>query len=142
MIVYDLRCRKGHVFEAWFRASAAYEEQAEAGTVACPTCGSRTVEKAPMAPRLATGDSRDKAETAAETAQAGKVMRAMRELRRKVEENFDYVGGEFAEEARRIHYGETDPHSIYGETSDEEAAALHDEGVPFGRIPWPARQDS
>ncbi|MCH8155767.1 MAG: DUF1178 family protein, partial [Proteobacteria bacterium] len=55
MILYDLRCRRGHVFEAWFRDSAAYDDQVEAGEVACPTCGSKKVEKAPMAPRLAKG---------------------------------------------------------------------------------------
>jgi hypothetical protein len=166
MIVYDLRCRKGHVFEAWFRDSAAYDDQAEAAEVACPTCGSKKVEKAPMAPRLSKGGiaksglakggaeagesegaeterAEAEAERAeAETAKAGQAMRAMRELRRKVEDNFDYVGTAFAEEARKIHYGEEDPHNIYGETSDDEAKALRDEGVSFGRIPWAPRQDS
>ncbi len=107
-----------------------------------------------MAPRLSKGAltedtgangaaQSDAAErTEAETAQAAKGMRDLRELRRKVEDNFDYVGGQFAEEARKIHYGEKVPQNIYGETSDEEAEALHDEGVGFARIPWPARQDS
>ncbi len=159
MILYDLRCRKGHVFEAWFRDSAAYDGQAAAGGIACPTCGSKKVEKAPMAPRLskgalskgaltegagANGEAQsDAAErTEAETAKAAKGMRDLRELRRKVEENFDYVGGQFAEEARKIHYGEKVPQNIYGETSDEEAEALHDEGIGFARIPWPVRHDS
>ncbi len=119
MILYDLRCRKNHVFEAWFRDSAAYDDQVEAGEIACPTCGSKKVEKAPMAPRLAKGG-----------------------LRRKVEDNFDYVGPQFAEEARKIHYGESDAHNIYGETSDQEAKELRDEGVAFTRIPWAPRQDS
>ncbi len=169
MILYDLRCRKNHVFEAWFRDSAAYDDQAEAGEVACPTCGSKKVEKAPMAPRLAKGglakgdaetgeDRRDEAQTAetqtaetetaetetakAETAKAAEAMRALRGLRRKVEDNFDYVGPQFAEEARKIHYGEADAHNIYGETSDEEAKELRDEGVAFTRVPWAPRQDS
>ncbi len=169
MILYDLRCRKGHVFEAWFRDSAAYDDQAAAGEVACPTCGSKKVEKAPMAPRLAKGglakgdaetgeDRRDEAQTAetqtaetetaetetakAETAKAAEAMRALRGLRRKVEDNFDYVGPQFAEEARKIHYGEADAHNIYGETSDQEAKELRDEGVAFTRVPWPARRDS
>ncbi len=148
MIVYDLKCRKDHVFEAWFRDSAAYEAQAAAGAVACPVCGSKKVEKAPMAPRLAKGgtgggtggEARDPAET--ETAQAAAAMGALRELRRKVEENCDYVGPGFAEEARKIHYGETDARNIYGETSDGEAEALHEEGVSFRRIPWAPRHDS
>ena len=164
MILYDLRCRRGHVFEAWFRDSAAYDHQAEAGEVACPTCGSKKVAKAPMAPRLArgglsrgsgeTGEApRAEAQTAetetaetetarAETAKAAEAMRALRGLRRKVEDSFDYVGPQFAEEARKIHYGEADAHDIYGETSDQEAKELRDEGVAFTRIPWPPRQDS
>jgi len=132
MIVYDLRCRKGHGFEAWFRDSAAYDEQAAAGKVSCPTCGSRRIEKAPMAPRVAKG--RPDAEAA--------ILRAAREVRRKVEENCDYVGPDFAEEARKIHYGETDPRGIYGETSDDEARSLRDEGVEFNRVIWPVRHDS
>ena len=172
MILYDLRCRKNHVFEAWFRDSAAYDDQAEAGEIACPTCGSKKAEKAPMAPRLAKGGlatgglskgsaktdevqraeaqttetqatETQTAETAkAETAKAAEAMRALRGLRRKVEDNFDYVGPQFAEEARKIHYGESDAHNIYGETSDQEAKELRDEGVAFTRIPWAPRQDS
>ena len=174
MILYDLRCRKGHVFEAWFRDSAAYDDQVGAGVVACPTCGSKKVEKAPMAPRLSKGGlsrggaeageteraegerakterakteraKTERAETEraeAETAKAAEAMRVLRGLRRKVEDSFDYVGGAFAEEARKIHYGEKDPQNIYGETSEEEAESLRDEGVAFSRIPWPARQDS
>ncbi len=169
MILYDLRCRRGHVFEAWFRDSAAYDDQVEAGEVACPTCGSKKVEKAPMAPRLAKGvlskgglakgsgetgevqpaeartaeTEHAEAETAkVETAKAAEAMRALRGLRRKVEDNFDYVGPQFAEEARKIHYGEADAHNIYGETSDEEAKELRDEGVAFTRIPWAPRQNS
>lgn len=174
MILYNIKCRKDHVFETWFRDSAAYEEQVEAGAISCPTCGSRKVEKALMAPRLArSGRSRDAGRhshpqdrpggapgdqpggvpeggpgkppatrAVKETAEAAEVMGQLRELRQKVEENCDYVGGNFAEEARKIHYGEEDPRSIYGETSDEQAKELNDEGVTFSRIPWAPRQDS
>ncbi len=161
MILYDIKCRKDHVFETWFRDSAAYEEQVAASAIACPTCGSRKVEKALMAPRLAkSGRYRDARGDAArppggggpggkmatravkETAEAAEIMSKLRELRQKVEENCDYVGGEFAEEARKIHYGEEDPRNIYGETSDEQAKELHEEGVTFNRIPWAPRHDS
>ena len=173
MILYDLKCRKDHVFETWFRDSAAYEEQVAAGAISCPTCGSRKIEKALMAPRLGKsgrnrdvrGDARDavrgdaqgdgahrkapggsegKMATRAvkETAETAELMGHLRELRKKVEDNCDYVGGEFAEEARKIHYGEEDPRNIYGETSDEQAKELHEEGVTFNRIPWAPRQDS
>jgi len=152
MIVYNLKCRKDHLFEAWFRDSSAYDEQATAGVLSCPFCGSRKVEKALMAPRLSKGAA--KVEEAApvpvaasekavmETEQAGQMMKALAEVRRKIEENFDHVGPAFAEEARKIHYGEADPRNIYGETSDEDAEALREEGVSFGRIPWAPRQDS
>jgi len=178
MILYDIKCRKDHVFETWFRDSAAYEEQVAAGAISCPTCGSRKIEKALMAPRLAKsgrnrdargdarGDAREDARTCAarhkapgvsapggsegkmatravkETAESAELMGQLRELRKKVEESCDYVGGEFAEEARKIHYGEQDPRNIYGETSDEQAKELHEEGVTFNRIPWAPRQDS
>ncbi len=161
MILYDLKCRKNHVFETWFRDSASYDEQVEAGAIACPTCGSRKVEKALMAPRLSrSGRTRDAARQSGEdkarggpggkmamravkeTAEAAEVMGKLRELRKNVEENCDYVGGEFAEEARKIHYGEEDPRSIYGETSDKQAEELHEEGVTFSRIPWAPRRDS
>ncbi len=161
MILYDLKCRKDHVFETWFRDSAAYEEQVAAGAIACPTCGSRKIEKAVMAPRLVRGGRagdnaeagpRDRAESGPEggmamravkgTAEAAELMGQLRELRQKVEKNCDYVGGNFAEEARKIHYGEEDPRNIYGETSDEQAKELHEEGVTFNRIPWAPRHDS
>ena len=121
MIVFDLKCRKDHIFEAWFRDNVTFDEQVEAGVVACPVCGTKKVEKALMAPHVAKGG---------------------RELRRQVEENCDYVGPTFAEEARKIHYGESDERNIYGETSNEEAKALDDEGVKVQRIPWLPRENS
>ncbi len=76
------------------------------------------------------------------TAEAAELMGQLRALRQKVEENCDYVGGNFAEEARKIHYGEEDPRNIYGETSDEQASELREEGVTFNRIPWAPRHDT
>ncbi len=137
MIVYNLKCRNAHHFEAWFRDSAAYQDHAGTGRVACPVCGSKKVEKAPMAPRLAKG-----AQVPKPTRDGERMSKAMRDLRRRIGESCDYVGGEFAEEARKIHYGETDPRGIYGEASDQEAETLQKEGISFCRIPWPARRDS
>ena len=156
MILFDLRCAKGHVFEAWFRDGATTERQLAARKVACPDCGSTKVAKAPMAPRIGQGAKaadgaptenppRDKAsDSPPQGAMAGPpaVMAQLRELRAKVEANLDYVGERFAEEARKIHYGETEARGIYGETSDEEARRLKDEGVEFARIPWLPRHDS
>ncbi|MDQ2106268.1 DUF1178 family protein, partial [Azospirillum isscasi] len=73
---------------------------------------------------------------------AAEVMRQLTEIRRTVEENCDYVGDRFAEEARRIHYGETDPRGIYGEATDKQAEELEEEGVTFGRMPWLPRTNS
>lgn len=140
MIVYDLKCPEGHQFEAWFRDSAAYEAQVEAGDVLCPVCGSDKVQKALMAPHLARGSTRGPAVQIDE--QAVQVRQALGELRSQIEANCDYVGPRFPEEARRIHYGEADPRGIYGESSAEEAEALKEEGVQVQRIPWLPRQDS
>jgi hypothetical protein len=101
-----------------------------------------------MAPRIAKGGgSRDEAAGPAvpqgpAAEKAAGLMQALRELRTKVEAEGDFVGDRFAEEARRIHYGEVESRAIYGQTSDEEATALHEEGVPFSRIPWIPRHDS
>lgn len=146
MILFNLRCAKDHVFEGWFRNGEAYEDQIGARKVACPVCGSRKVEKAPMAPRIGKGGGKDtEVATAAPQGpaaeKAAELMQALRELRSKVESESDFVGDRFAEEARRIHYGEVETRSIYGQTSDEEAAALNEEGVSFSRIPWIPRHD-
>lgn len=158
MILYDLICAKGHGFEGWFRDGKTYDQQARAGKVTCPVCGSRKVEKAIMAPRLSRGAVAP-SESASVPAPAGvetpppqavmvsdeakakavELLNAMRELRDHVEANADYVGDRFAETARQIHYGETDKRNIYGEASDDDARELHEEGISFQRIPWVPR---
>ena len=135
MILFDLKCGEGHVFEAWFRNSGAYEAQAAASEIACPICGDIRIAKAPMAPRI--GKSRqevEKTETAA--LRRAEVMRELVELRRKVEEKCDYVGDRFAEEARRIHYGEIEKRDIYGEATETETTELKEEGIMVEQIPW------
>ena len=134
MIVYDLKCREGHQFEAWFRDSGAYGAQVDSGDVLCPVCGCRNVQKALMAPNLSRGEAC--APAAQEDQRAIQARRSLLELRRQVESNCDYVGERFPEEARRIHYGESNPRGIYGETTSEEAEALKEEGVEVQRIPW------
>ena len=135
MILFTLRCAQGHEFEAWFRDGDGFEAQQQAGEIACPECGDSSVEKAVMAPRLA----RSRQTPAITPAQ---FRAALVEMRRQVETNCDYVGNRFAEEARRIHYGEIDPHGIYGEATDDELRELNDEGIKFGRIPWVPTTDS
>ena len=140
MIRYTLKCRKDHEFEGWFRDSALFDSQVAAGEVVCPVCGSKKVEKALMAPRVSGGRGRGRA--AKEAARAGEVKQALRAMRKHVEANCDYVGPAFAEEARKIHYGETEHRNIYGETSGEEAKSLEDEGVEVQRIPWVPLENS
>ena len=139
MILFDLRCQAGHSFEAWFRNNATYETQAEAGDIACPLCGDSSISKAPMAPRIARSRS---AQPPASDGQAADLYRKLSKLRDHVEANSDYVGDRFAEEARRIHYGEADARNIHGEATDTEATKLKDEGVEFARIPWVPRGDT
>jgi hypothetical protein len=131
MILFRLRCTHGHEFEAWFRDGDGFEAQKKAGEIACPECTDTSVEKAVMAPRL--GRSREASPPAMSPAQ---FRAALITLRRQIESNCDYVGNRFAEEARRIHNGETDAHGIYGEATEDESRELADEGISFGRIPW------
>lgn len=130
MIRFSLRCSADHEFEGWFRDNEAFEAQQNAGEIACLECGDTTVEKALMAPAISRGRGKPPAMTAAQM----KTM--LLALRRQVETSCDYVGERFAEEARRIHHGEAEPHGIYGEASEDESRELADEGIEFGRIPW------
>lgn len=148
MILFNLRCAKKHEFEAWFASGASFDEQEKSGAIACPQCGSVQVNKAPMAPRIGKsgasepGAGKPAAPALPEPAGSAQEMRRhLLELRAKVESSCDYVGPQFAEEARRIHYGEVEKRSIYGEASKDEAAALADEGVEFGTIPWVSRDN-
>lgn len=124
MIAYQLQCRNGHSFEGWFKDSAAFDAQAADGKLTCPSCNSREVEKAVMAPAIA-GKAREQAQARA----------ALRAMRKTVLENAEHVGGAFPEEARKIHYGETEERPIYGEASADDVEALLDEGVEVLPIP-------
>lgn len=145
MILFNLVCSSGHSFECWFRDGAACESQIAAGEVICPACGDSLVHKAPMAPHIARGGVR-RAETEKAEADGDVPAKALRQaletLRRHVEDNADYVGPRFAEEARRMHYGETGERPIYGEASPEQTSALREEGIEAVAIPWLPRQDS
>ena len=140
MIKYRLQCKKKHEFEGWFSDSATYETQAKRGLVACPDCGSTKVSKAMMAPSVATR-SRDSEpvqhsrDDAKRLAVQREMLDLMRKVRKQVEENAEYVGPRFAEEARKIHYEETEARGIYGEASIDEAKELAEEGI--GVLPLP-----
>ncbi len=129
MIRYDLRCDKGDEFEAWFGSIADYDKQAEAGLVECPHCGSKHVEKAPMAPAVRTSRSKEaQKERAVAMAMAAKV-------REHIKDNFDYVGDKFADEARKMHTGESEERAMWGEATPEQARELAEEGIPAAPLP-------
>ncbi|MBX9633363.1 MAG: DUF1178 family protein [Magnetospirillum sp.] len=132
MILFELRCANDHHFEGWFKDNAGYDAQAAAGEIVCPVCGSPKVGKAIMAPRLnkSTGQALDAQDAARE------MRRLLSDLRQKVEENCDYVGEKFPDEARKIHYGDTEARPIYGEASPEQAQELEEEGIAVQSIPW------
>lgn len=150
MIVFDLRCSKDHVFEAWFPDSKAYERQRKAGAIGCPVCGATRIDKAPMAPNVATRKGRDATPTAPATPQTA-VMPDPREamaraylsaVREHIRTNFADVGERFADEARKIHYGETEKRNIHGRATPSEAKALDEEGIEYGTVPFPINLDS
>ncbi|MBC7770201.1 MAG: DUF1178 family protein [Phycisphaerales bacterium] len=129
MIRYGLRCEKGDEFEAWFGSIADYDKQAEAGLVECPHCGSTQIQKAPMAPAVVTGRSKDtRSERAVAMAMAAKV-------REHIRDNFDYVGDKFADEARKMHAGESEERAIWGEATPEQAEQLAEDGIPAASLP-------
>lgn len=134
MIRYSLVCDNAHDFEAWFRNSDDFDKQKKRGLVECPECGSNKVGKALMAPAVSTSRSREKIALAMGEEQK-KALAALKELSKKMLEGAENVGDKFAEEARKIHFGETEARGIYGEATPEEAAGLVEDGVSFMPIP-------
>ncbi|MBL8905250.1 MAG: DUF1178 family protein [Rhizobiales bacterium] len=140
MIRYDLVCDQGHSFDSWFRDSSTYDSQAERGLVACPVCDSHKVSKQLMAPGIPAKSNKKSEEparvfTGPVDPRQQMLIKMMRELRKHVEKNADYVGDQFAEEARRIHYKETEQRGIYGEATREDAEALVEEGIEIHPLP-------
>jgi hypothetical protein len=153
MIRYALHCEHGHTFESWFQSSAAYDKQAKRALIACPICGSAKVEKAIMAPRLGRAETPEalrmappmpapatppgpaSAPVAVMSPPERELCKKLKELREHITKNADYVGPRFPEQARKIHYGETEHRSIYGEASPDEAKELHEEGIAFHPLP-------
>jgi hypothetical protein len=155
MIRYALVCEQGHNFESWFQNSAAFDKQAKRGLVTCPHCGSAKVEKGIMAPRLSSSKQRkapDETQAAAPTVSTPapapenspvamispaetEFRTRLKELREHLTKNADNVGQKFPEEARKMHYGETEHRSIYGEASPKDAKDLAEEGIEFHPLP-------
>jgi len=151
MIRYSLICERKHDFEIWFKNSADFDKQSKRGLVACPACGSAKVEKAIMAPRISSSKKRkapteapapmaavpapENAPVAMISPQEHEFRAKLKELRDHLTKNAENVGGKFPEEARKMHYGEIEHRSIYGEASPQDAKELHEEGIEFHPIP-------
>jgi hypothetical protein len=134
VIRFSLHCDQAHEFEGWFRDNADYDTQSKRGFVECPACGSKKVSKALMAPAVSTGRKREKMALVA-NAEQKRMMAELKQLAEKMRENSDYVGDKFAEEARKIHFGETEARGIYGEATPDEARDLIEDGVEFMPMP-------
>lgn len=163
MIRFSLRCTNAHEFESWFQDSAGFDRMAAAGLVECPLCGDAQVTKALMAPAIRkTRGMKGRAEAPAATPpaappapapanpEAGRVaagplpaqmLALLQRMRAEVEKSCDYVGPNFAEEARRIHEGEAEARGIYGEASEADTEALREDGIEVARLPWVPRSD-
>lgn len=145
MIVFDLACGGGHVFEGWFGSTEDYDSQRARGLLTCPMCGSAEITKAVMAPRVsAKGNQRNEAAPVALSSDGPEklrqVMHALAEAQARALDGSDYVGERFADEARAMHLGESEHRPIHGQASVDEAKALVDEGVAIAPLPFPVRQ--
>jgi hypothetical protein len=142
MIVFDLSCPIGHRFEGWFASSDAFAKQVSTGLVECPHCGSVAIEKAPMAPAVpAKGNARSetlpRSLTNAVAPQVAAAMRTLADAQAKALRNSTWVGADFAEQSRAMHYGEREQATIHGQATPDEAKALVEEGVPVAPLPFP-----
>ncbi len=134
MIQYSLQCSKGHRFDAWFKSAAAFDEQQARGLVECAVCGASPVEKALMAPSIARTDA-ERVPLSAAHPDFARFREMLRDYRRKVMTEADYVGDRFAEEARKMHFDEVEARGIYGEATREEVVSLLEEGIDFLPLP-------
>jgi hypothetical protein len=134
MIRFSLSCDHDHDFDGWFRNNDDFDKQKKRGLVSCPVCNSSKVEKALMAPSVQTARKREKVALGM-SAEQKQLMGKLKELTDKMKENADYVGDKFAEEARKIHFGEKDPRGIYGEASHDEVKELLEDGVEIMPLP-------
>lgn len=131
MIQYALKCAEGHSFDSWFQSASAFDKLVKSGLISCAVCGGSDVEKAIMAPSV----RKDKGARALSTP-ASPAEQALAEMRSKIEKNSDYVGMNFAAEARAMHEGDAPERSIYGEARADEARKLVEDGIPVAPLPF------
>lgn len=140
MIRYTLKCESDHSFDSWFQSAEAFDKLLAAGMVACSVCGSSKVSKALMAPSVQPARKAAEKPEAPLSAPQGEVEQALAAMRRHVEENSDYVGMNFAAEARAMHDGDAPERAIHGEAKLEEAKALLEDGIPVAPLPFLPRR--
>ena len=143
MILFDLKCEKGHKFEAWFPSSSNYENQLKKKMIECPFCNSKKIKKSLMAPNLnvksrSKKNSLDKKSDLSQT----HLEKEIKKFKKFVEKNTENVGKNFAEEARKIYYGEKKARPIRGESTEKESQDLAEEGIPFSKLPWHSKEDA
>ncbi len=137
-VIYDLQCDVGHRFEGWFKNAEEFAQQQEGGLLACPQCACAQVHRLPTASHVGSSSSADAAKAAQEMAALkAKSDAVLTKIHDFIERHFDDVGSAFAEEARKIHYGETRERAIRGEATATEVRALHEEGVDVLPLPAP-----
>ena len=140
MIQYALKCENDHSFDSWFQSAAAFDKLLKAKMVTCAICGSPSIQKAIMAPRVNTSDApgaqAEKPQEKPLSAPADPAQQALKQLRKHIETNADYVGDNFATEARAIHDGSAPERSIYGAAKPDEAKQLLKEGITVAPLPF------
>lgn len=135
MIHYALSCDDGHAFDAWFSSGNDYDRQRALRLVTCPTCSSADVSKSLMTPSVSTARKKEATQTLALAAAQREAIRKLKEAISEIRANSEDVGERFAEEARRIHYGETEVRGIIGQATPEDARALFEEGIEVAVLP-------
>ena len=143
MILFDLKCENDHKFEAWFPSSSKYEYQLKKKMIVCPYCNSKKIKKSLMSPNLNVKSSSKKnsIEKKNQLSQIN-LVKQIKKFKNFVKNNTEDVGENFAEEARKIHYGEKKARPIRGETSEKESQDLAEEGIPFSKLPWHSKEDA
>jgi hypothetical protein len=135
VISYSLRCDNGHDFEGWFGSGVEFDRQLASGYVSCPSCGSHAVTKSLMAPNVTTGRQKDQTKALVMDSTRREMMERLKEAVGEIRKNAEDVGEKFPEEARKIHYGESEARGIIGKASPDEAEALAEEGIEFAALP-------
>ena len=138
MIKYKLQCKNLHMFESWFRTSDDYQKLNDEQLLSCEICGSKSISKSLMSPRVNSQEKKQTIDTLKTL--PTKEQKFLKELKKEIEKNCEYVGDNFEKEARAIHYGDSPERSIYGKTTYKEAKSLYDDGITVTPLPWVDRK--